>query len=297
MAMQYSEIINTAFSAFQSVYGVVSHQDDLTWSEIDFTGQVRQIRQDILNNTREEMYDTYEKKERTLETNLVVATLMLGIGFGFAVEGTFPDDVKSQWVARYFYTASAAFGLVFPFLSVVAIRECRRRLNHFMMCFNKAFSVQRNEESDSARARIMDVGHISDYAHHRTHGLPGSRGSAELRTQLQTQALPVPPATAESPGGPPPQHAVVFARWAADHVEPLAWKAEVLLRIGVGSDLLTCALLLGMYLQSHFPDTPHLWMVYSGIVACGLLSWIFAHSQVFGTPPDPEFNEPFLITD
>merc|ERR1719210_1559719 len=85
------------------------HGNDLAWNELNFFMQIRQLQGDIVNRVRDQIYDIYEKKQRSLETNLLVATLMLTIGFGFTVEGTFPKDVKSQWVSRYLYVAAAAF--------------------------------------------------------------------------------------------------------------------------------------------------------------------------------------------
>jgi len=311
-ALTSIEGVNIALSGFQSVYNVVTHQDDISWNEIGYFHEVRQLRHDMLNNVREEMYDIYEKNERMLETNLLVATLMMGIGFGFAFEGTFPSDVKSQWLARYCYTASAAFGLVFPFLSMIGFLECRKRLHQFMSCFNHAFSSARRAENDKFVGTLSDARRICDYAHETTAGLPGTPQSANATVRMSRALCCRRRVTSYAKGDravveatPPAVQAPVrallnpvaeFDNWTAKHVDKLQRTTEVLLRIGVAADLATSALLLGAYFQSTFPDTPHLWMVYSGIVGLGVLVWSFTLCPMsgFDTQADPTFKQPFL---
>ncbi|CAK9028540.1 Uncharacterized protein SCF082_LOCUS18407 [Durusdinium trenchii] len=52
------------------------------------------MRIDILNTVREEMRDQVTVIISSLDNLMVVATLMLSIGFGFVVEGTFPPAEK-----------------------------------------------------------------------------------------------------------------------------------------------------------------------------------------------------------
>ena len=54
------------------------------------------MRMDILNTIREEMRDQVAVIMSSLDNLLVVATLMLSIGFGFVVEGTFPPEVSEE---------------------------------------------------------------------------------------------------------------------------------------------------------------------------------------------------------
>ncbi|CAE7232651.1 unnamed protein product [Symbiodinium natans] len=78
------------------------------------------MRIDILNTVREEMRDQVTVIISSLDNLMVVATLMLSIGFGFVVEGTFPpaesdyDYDETQKVFLVAYAILAALALVFP---------------------------------------------------------------------------------------------------------------------------------------------------------------------------------------
>jgi len=78
------------------------------------------MRIDILNTVREEMRDQVTVIVSSLDNLMVVATLMLSIGFGFAVEGTFPPaerDYEYSEVQQFclvLYAILAAMSLVFP---------------------------------------------------------------------------------------------------------------------------------------------------------------------------------------
>jgi len=59
-----------------------------------------------------------------------------------------------------------------------------------------------------------------------------------------------------------------------------------LLYTGMFANVSCAALLLGMYFQTSYPDTPYLWMVYSAIVGCGVpiwlvLQWMWRHQTMF----------------
>lgn len=165
----------------QSMY---QHHTDLQWSEVDYFLQVRQLFVDILNNIREDVQDVHEKDERQLDTNLLVATLMLGFGFGFSVEGTFPSDVRSSfWQVhlRVIYAGVAACSLVLPFLATVGLLECRRRLDVFMRMFNEKFNMKLTKANKLQTYALRSAGVMEDFSRGSTQGLPTTLVGSLLR--------------------------------------------------------------------------------------------------------------------
>lgn len=97
-----------------------SYNQDQLWSKRGYDIGLQSMRIDILNTVREEMRDQVTVIISSLDNLMVVATLMLSIGFGFVVEGTFPpaekeydyDDLERQMLILY--AVLAALSLVFP---------------------------------------------------------------------------------------------------------------------------------------------------------------------------------------
>ena len=97
-----------------------SYNQDQLWSKRGYDIGLQSMRIDILNTVREEMRDQVTVIISSLDNLMVVATLMLSIGFGFVVEGTFPpaekeyeyDDLERQLLIVY--AVLAALSLVFP---------------------------------------------------------------------------------------------------------------------------------------------------------------------------------------
>ncbi|CAJ1461132.1 unnamed protein product [Effrenium voratum] len=71
-----------------------SYNRDELWSKRGYDIGLQSMRIDILNTVREEMRDQVTVIISSLDNLMVVATLMLSIGFGFVVEGTFPPAEK-----------------------------------------------------------------------------------------------------------------------------------------------------------------------------------------------------------
>lgn len=90
------------------------------WSKRGYDISLQSMRIDILNTVREEMRDQVTVIVSSLDNLMVVATLMLSIGFGFVVEGTFPppEDVHEYEGIEQFllvlYAVLCALSLVFP---------------------------------------------------------------------------------------------------------------------------------------------------------------------------------------
>lgn len=97
-----------------------SYNQDQLWSKRGYDIGLQSMRIDILNTVREEMRDQVTVIISSLDNLMVVATLMLSIGFGFVVEGTFPpaekdyeyDDLERRLLILY--AVLAALALVFP---------------------------------------------------------------------------------------------------------------------------------------------------------------------------------------
>eukprot|EP00434_Breviolum_minutum_P036963 symbB.v1.2.032761.t1/scaffold3958.1/size47484/2 len=114
-----------------------SYNQDQLWSKRGYDIGLQSMRIDILNTVREEMRDQVTVIISSLDNLMVVATLMLSIGFGFVVEGTFPpaekeyeyDDLERQLLIVY--AVLAALSLVFPLacmmLTIAARFEAPRK--------------------------------------------------------------------------------------------------------------------------------------------------------------------------
>lgn len=130
--------------------GLHYHRQSLIWAEIDYYLQIRQVHIDTLNNMREDIRDLHEMEMRNIDTSLIVSTLMLSIGFGFVVEGTYPPPPPpGAWAPlRYLYAVVAALSLITPFLGMLCYLEIRRRLEMFMRQFNDTIHKALHQRTD-----------------------------------------------------------------------------------------------------------------------------------------------------
>mmetsp|Transcript_73981 Transcript_73981/g.205633 ORF Transcript_73981/g.205633 Transcript_73981/m.205633 type:complete len:357 (-) Transcript_73981:34-1104(-) len=180
----------TLFGIGQNAF---QHSHGLQWAEIDYYLQVRQVHFDMLNNMREDVRDLYEMDARKIDTIMIVTVLMLSVGFGFVVEGTFPSQepevtsfnttseywehenmYRGQHIWRLIYAIAAGLALVNPFVSIVCLLEVKRRLDLFMGDFSHVFNdlLQRFYRNFQRDTRSMDMMHRSPLVRH-TEGLPG----------------------------------------------------------------------------------------------------------------------------
>lgn len=314
-----------AFLAFVSLgQATCHHGHDLQWAEIDYFLQVRQVHIETLNNMREDLLDMYEMDGRKLDTRMIVATLLLGIGFGFAVEGTFPapdpgDDspqagiYKAQHSARIAYSITAALALLSPFWSMLALMECRRRLDFFMDCFNDKFyqMLKRRFTSFLDETRSTRTVHESNLVRY-TKGLPEDSHPHLARLydfELDREGrhewlsfrrlLGCAKRQCEADGQPPHiQHHgsnlkepgdfnVIlalhshYAQWWYDWCRRFQKIASICTWLAIIFNVLCCAILLGMYYQFNYRDTPEMWRGYSylllGGLAIALMCMVCAH--------------------
>jgi len=282
------EFVLNALGLAQSSF---THDNDLRWSEISYFLQQRQVRVDILNNAREDLQDLFQKDQRMLDTQLVVVTLMMGIGFGFVVEGTFPEgdrprgDVPKsdtyQQIVRQAYAILAAFALVFPFWSLLCLLECRRRTIHFMRAFNQHFhEVMKAENtrflnSTEADEMARNV-EVQDLPRRFPRVLCGFRLGPLFRICARRAT------SHASPREPISEADNMIKLSQALHQEYLDWwtcwckslhtKAIILLLLGIVSNVLTAPALLAAYFSSRYAHTPWVSRSYVIVVLLGLMT-------------------------
>uniref|UniRef100_A0A7S4V4I4 Uncharacterized protein n=1 Tax=Alexandrium monilatum TaxID=311494 RepID=A0A7S4V4I4_9DINO len=310
------------------------HRHDLLWAEIDYFLQVRQVHIETLNNMREDLLDLYEMDGRRLDTRMIVATLLLAIGFGFVVEGTFPAPdpgvssskrglYEAQHNARIVYSITAAFALLCPFWSMLSIMECRRRLDFFMDAFSDKFYFMlkkrfRSFECETRSTRIMHHSNLVTY----TKGLPKDPNpnlarlyhferedgcSSQQRQQqpqhrglfgccarrhhmtrsetLEGQLQTLPSIGKQTPG----DFDIIlqlhshYVTWWYDWCRFFMKVSSICTWLAMVFNVLCCSILLGMYYQFHYPDTPKMWQAYSSILLSGLAAALtctgFAHGK------------------
>lgn len=117
--------------------------------ELDAMG----LRLNALSSVREQKRDQVFSVMSNLDNLMVVSTLMLSIGFGFVVDGTFPPkkaegltDWSILWLVQVdplvVYSFLAAWSLIFPFWSLVFCVRMRSELQHEIEGHMKEFKMQ-----------------------------------------------------------------------------------------------------------------------------------------------------------
>lgn len=169
-----SYLFETTINVFGVAQSAFYHRNELHWSEIDYYLQVRQVHVDTLNNLREDLRDLYEMDGRKLDNSMIVTTLMLTIGFGFVVEGTFPPapGPQDQRTWRIVYAVVAALALMCPFWCMLCLIECRRRLDFFMDRFTHKFYEMLKNRVDGFDQDTSSSGSVRTYATGYTQDLP-----------------------------------------------------------------------------------------------------------------------------
>eukprot|EP00927_Polykrikos_kofoidii_P062250 TRINITY_DN57060_c0_g1_i1.p1 TRINITY_DN57060_c0_g1~~TRINITY_DN57060_c0_g1_i1.p1 ORF type:complete len:367 (-),score=37.27 TRINITY_DN57060_c0_g1_i1:109-1209(-) len=302
---------------------VIYHRNELEWSEIDYYLQVRQVHIDTLNNMREDLRDLYQMHKGKIDNSLIVATLMLGIGFGFAVEGTFPPAGKVgvyEGLWRVIYAFVAALALIMPFGSMLCLVECRRRLDYFMDRFTHEFydKLKRRTETfvDDTSSRRNITKSVGSY----TNDLPKAvvpphrlflfTFESLFRPFVCLRRMPANDALKDGLLALPAAEESSFKLTmpiAKDAVETTCWSPRIVSSTEIGRDMIrvynlhndymhwwnvwcsrnfrvanimqTAALifnvlcsviLLGMYFQDNYSETPWMWRSYVIIVGLGL---------------------------
>jgi len=86
---------------------------------------------ETVNAIREDARDLFQARAARLDNLMVVVTLMLTVGFGFVVEGTFPPEnampeAKNIVIA---YACFCALALLCPFFSLICVMQCKSHLD------------------------------------------------------------------------------------------------------------------------------------------------------------------------
>lgn len=277
------------------------------------------IRLDALSTIREQKRDEVFEIMSSLDNLMVVSTLMLSIGFGFVVDGTFPPkkaERLSDWPLLnvdplVVYSFLAALSLIFPFWSLVLGVHMRYELEHEVAVHMKEFKHQlfnvlkdnkikapKDEEAqipDAPQTDLMDVdgdeGHSPD-ATQRSMARRlldklrcGRRASEAWRSRVTGPAARIADSVRHT------FTPVNIERFELEKAEIRKWAkrdmlqrlklyrflklAKIFLWMGIFCSIFTSAILLGLYMQQNFPDTPNMWMVYSSLVTVNGLIGIF----------------------
>eukprot|EP00927_Polykrikos_kofoidii_P017066 TRINITY_DN17749_c0_g2_i1.p1 TRINITY_DN17749_c0_g2~~TRINITY_DN17749_c0_g2_i1.p1 ORF type:complete len:539 (+),score=84.38 TRINITY_DN17749_c0_g2_i1:109-1725(+) len=284
-----------------------------TWSKREYDIGLQSMRIDILNTVREEMRDQVTVIISSLDNLMVVSTLMLSIGFGFAVEGTFPaaerdyDYDEFQLYILIVYAVLCALALVFPLASLMLTIAARFEVE---MCQQDVMGdLQRHllkalmEESGrscqtgdckghSSKASLLRRPAVSAPTSLSQACVQHSRhGSAELQSRFE--AVKRFPSQAKERltkkigslffsdrvGQIADSDLPVIADsllQKVTHYHRLYPIAQMCLWMGIVCSVLTNCLLLGLYFKANFPTTVWMWRFYSGILGlCAVGSVVF----------------------
>mmetsp|Transcript_81916 Transcript_81916/g.265390 ORF Transcript_81916/g.265390 Transcript_81916/m.265390 type:complete len:344 (+) Transcript_81916:89-1120(+) len=232
------------------------------WARKNYRLDLQQKGIDIINTVREEMRDQVRLIISSIESLIVVATLLLTTGFCFACEGTFPDSEiggaqypgLEQW-ALTAYSTLLALSQVFPLGALVLMLATRAEAE---LCFQD-ISYELNDYIN----RVLRWVNREPDAPDRD---PGRLDADEDEfSNFQHDAKMV----SELAKG-------MLHRVSSFHyLFPLA---QLLVFCGLLSAVMTCSVMLGIIFCKRFPSAPWAWRCYSGIVtlsAVGCLIFVF----------------------
>lgn len=297
------------------------YQRDETWSRRDYDLGLQSMRIDILNTVREEMRDQVTVIISSLDNLMVVATLMLSIGFGFAVEGTFPpaesdydyDDFQKCLLVLYAFLS--ALSLVFPLaclmLTIAArfeVELCQQDVmgdlqKHLLKALQKDQTedppqLMRNQtnlsQASGARPRNgqQDPLEAAENAEDRTPSSPRQNRVRNLGDQIKGALGTL--VTQDRVGHIAEREVQLIAEGLLERVNyyhTLYPIAQLFLWLGMLSSVLVCSVLLGLYFAANFPETQWMWRMYSGILGtCAILSGAFYFWMKFRMLKEPLFR-------
>jgi len=97
-----------------------------------------------LHAIREDARDLFKARLQRLDNLLFVTTLLLTVGFGCVLEGTFPPPEAAQEdeFELCVYATLCGLALVFPFFGLLCIVQCKGFLEHaFQVCVNETKNI------------------------------------------------------------------------------------------------------------------------------------------------------------
>jgi len=106
-------------------------QHSLRVAQEAYTLDQRALTIEAVNAIREDARDLFQARAARLDNLFVVVTLMLTVGFGFVVEGTFPPEnaLPEAETAVIAYACFCALALVCPFFSLICVMQCKTYLD------------------------------------------------------------------------------------------------------------------------------------------------------------------------
>ncbi|CAE7445075.1 unnamed protein product, partial [Symbiodinium pilosum] len=252
------------------------------WSERECEQALRNVRITMINTVREELRDQVAVVSSSLQSMMVLSSLVLIVGFGSVCEGTFPDpEVHAsdypglQDVFLELYALFAGLTLVLPLGSLLCTFAISRELEFFLAAcgadlqrhVRRALRRTWPDHTDPAMSPSRIRGDISpDLNKHQERkrlqremrGLSGQHDDDALRAVLEdTRAV-----------HGLAQDLLRQVRYF-NKLYPLA---HVLLLSGLVSAVCLCMVLLSLIFIHHFPTMPVLWQVYCGTVGIGAAS-------------------------
>lgn len=246
---------------------------DQEWSRLNFEMDSQGMRMDLVGTIREEIRDQIQVAVSTLDNMMVVATLLLSIGFAFASEMTSPPPCSPctsiEKYLHFTYTLFCALSLVLPFWCLMFTLRIRYEVDHVM---------KRNvRELQGVLVKILNEKTIASAQNRRaaaprtfSRGRAGRHGRRTWLNDFGRKAMEV--HTADDLRLQEEEVAEV-ARWVEEDLMsniksynfyyPLA---QTFLWLGMLSVVVTCSVLHSLHLADTYQEEPWLWQTYAFIV-------------------------------
>mmetsp|Transcript_114913 Transcript_114913/g.245337 ORF Transcript_114913/g.245337 Transcript_114913/m.245337 type:complete len:338 (-) Transcript_114913:100-1113(-) len=257
---------------------VQSTRQSERWARRGYNMGLQKKRVDMIDTVREEMRDQVKLIISSIEGLMLVAALLCSLGYGFVVEGTFPDtdaggtvydDVGDDMLTVY--SVLAAFTQIFPLATLLvatAIRVEAELCQHLIMGdltehISRALEkATRNVQSPDAAAGTMWRRQFSPS------GVDWGLGDDDYVVNRYRD------------------DSVLVKHLAQSLLQKVHWYhllypvAQMLLWIGMLSAVLLSGVMFGLIHRVHLPDMPWVWRCYTAIVSLGavgcvcFLTWI-----------------------
>lgn len=297
--------VGEAVSIVQSWH---QYNRDETWAKRGYNMDLQGMRIDVLNTVREEMRDQVTLIIASLDNLMVVATLMFSIGFGFVVEGTFPPSERDddghiledghkynfwQHIFLRVYAMLCTTSLCFPFWCMIftmyirqEVEECIYKImadlqKHLLEALKTAATEEFDDPAAADANESGDEGAIDNGVQRAASEPPPGGLRQGVRNLVSQQSFRLHKVGERVLGNILVDDKVgqitepelrMIATGLLQHVKYyhkyLPW-AKLCLWLGICSNLLLCAVLLGLYLQEEYASLPMMWILYSGIVTGG----------------------------
>jgi len=255
---------------------------DQHWAERNYKMDAQSMRIDLLGTVREEIRDQLELIVSSLDNMMVVATLMLSIGFAFAAELAAPpsshvDDSPLEHALHVAYAVLCALSLVLPFWCLIFTLRIRYEVDRV--------TKDHVAELQDQLIAVLEQKDIVRNTPQRSLRRGGRMGRARSTVSGYGAKVKDVAASFRKSMGPlqlPPEIDVNdVILWAKEDLlhkiasysfyYPIAQSCLWLSMISV---VLTCSVLHGLHLRELYIHDPLVWMSYSSIVTVSAFSSI-----------------------